>query len=116
MSRQSLRWILPIAVVSILLGTVIAHFASANPDGLEKVAHRQDFAKNERPVASAPLPNYEVPWFKGPIGKTVVGLFGVVLVFLFVYGLGRLLALRPSAAPTDEDPTGATEHATPPGT
>jgi len=110
MTRGTLRWLVPLAAVALVLAVGLAHLASSKPDGLEKVALQQDFAKLEKTTASAPMPDYEVSALKGavggPVARTAAGLFGVLLTFGLVLGLGKLLARRRRAtdrtpAPTD---------------
>ncbi|MFH2007755.1 MAG: PDGLE domain-containing protein [bacterium] len=101
---KRLRWLLPLAVVALLLGAVVAHFASSRPDGLERVAEQQGFPK-ERAVAKAPMPDYQLPWLRTPLSKSLAGLAGVLLTFGAVMGVGRLLSRRRRSS-TDEGPHG----------
>ncbi len=98
---KRLRWLLPLIVVALLLGTVVAHLASSRPDGLERVAEQQGFAA-ERPVVRAPLADYQAPWLQTTLGKSVAGLAGVLLTFGVVVGVGRLLSRRRRSSIADE--------------
>lgn len=115
MTRRALRWLVPLAVVTLLLAVAIAHLASSNPDGLERVAQQQDFARKGKTTAAAPMPEYEVSALRGALGRpaarTAAGLSGVLLTFGLLLGLGRLVSRRrrgqpdPSApAPRDRSP------------
>ncbi len=101
MKRRSVRWLLPLAVVVLLLAGVAVHFASPNPDGLEKVAERQGFANRESPILAAPVPDYELPWYKTSLGKSLVGVGGTLIAFGVVYGLGLALRRRRSTDTAD---------------
>ncbi|HUF39237.1 MAG TPA: energy-coupling factor ABC transporter permease [Anaerolineales bacterium] len=82
-------WILPGLMVTgaVLL---LAPFASASPDGLERVAEDLGFiAAAQDPVLNL-LPDYTIP----AIGETALssiaaGVVGVILILLLFYALGR---------------------------
>lgn len=98
MTRRALRWLVPLAAVALVLAVGIAHLASSQPDGLERVAEQQRFAHKEQATAAAPMPDYEVSALRGamgrPLAKTVGGLAGVLLTFGLVLGIGKLVARR----------------------
>lgn len=88
---------LGILLVALGVAAVLAPFASSWPDGLEKVAEMLGFAHRAEmaPLASAPIPDYEMPGVSNPrFATTVAGVVGTVLVFAGVYGLAALLAAR----------------------
>ena len=55
------RLVLPLGVLSLLIGGVLVHLASSQPDGLETVADRQGFADRERPTTAAVFPDRSSP-------------------------------------------------------
>lgn len=90
------KWLLPLAVVTLVTGGLLVHLASEKPDGLETVAGRLGFADKETKLLPAPLPDYQLPWHKTALGKSVVGIGGAFAAFGFVYGLGLALRRRRS--------------------
>jgi cobalt/nickel transport protein len=87
--------------VCLLLATFLSPFASAAPDGLERVAADRGFLRHaeEAPLwRSSPLPDYEVPGVRGTRAATgLAGLAGTLIVFGLSLGIGRLLARRRSS-------------------
>jgi cobalt/nickel transport system permease protein len=86
---------LALAAVLVLLSP----FASAAPDGLERVAENLGFLETERgPVVQTPagvLPDYTVPGLAGEQLSTILaGLIGVVIVVALAYGVTLLLRRR----------------------
>jgi hypothetical protein len=71
--------------VAVALATAASPFASASPDGLEKVAEQQGFADRGRLAAvqeHAPVPDYALPGASDPrIATGAAGLAGSLLVF-----------------------------------
>jgi hypothetical protein len=87
--------------VAIGLATAVSPFASASPDGLEKVAEQQAFLEQGRlaPVQeSAPAPDYAFPGVDDPrLATALAGFTGTLLVFAL--GAGAVaVARRPRAA------------------
>ena len=78
-------------LVALLLAGVVSIYASGRPDGLERVAEDQGFARQaeENPTADGPLAGYELGERGGVGGAGVVG----VLVVLVIAG-GGAYALR----------------------
>lgn len=66
-------------LIALAMAALIAPFASILPDGLEKVAETRGFSAKATTLFSALLPDYLMP-------------LGVLIVFVLVYGLGRLLS------------------------
>ncbi len=91
-STRRWTWLLPLAVVTLALAGLLVHAASEQPDGLEKVAEGQGFGGREAPVHEAPVPDYELPWYRTALGKSLVGVGGAALTFGLLYVMG--LALR----------------------
>jgi PDGLE domain len=82
--------------VAVGLATAVSPFASANPDGLEKVAETKAFV-DERKLApiqeDSPAPDYAFPGVEDPrLATGLSGFVGTLAVFALGYGLA--LALR----------------------
>jgi hypothetical protein len=96
MSRRSVGlFVLGGLAVALLLAFVVSPWASSEPDGLERVAIDQGFARNATGHASAgsPLADYSV----SGVGHSWLstGLSGVIGVLLcFALGLGLVFAIR----------------------
>ena len=96
-----MRWFTVLALaVAIGLATAVSPFASASPDGLEKVAADNGFVEQGKlaPVQEdAPVADYAVPGVDDPrLATGLAGFTGTV----FVFGLGYVVALiarRPRA-------------------
>jgi PDGLE domain len=87
--------------VAIGLATAVSPFASASPDGLEKVARDEAFVAQSRPApvqASAPAPGYAFPGVDDPrLATALAGFAGTLLVFAL--GAGAVAVIRrPRAA------------------
>lgn len=95
--RGSRGWVVAGLLVSLAV-VLLAPLASANPDGLQRVA--MDLGFMERGIA-APyriLPGYTVPFLGETAASTVVaGAFGVIVVSLVTISLVRLV--RRTASP-----------------
>lgn len=82
-------------VVAIVVGAAL--WASADPDGLERVAGDHGFlgAAEDNPLVI--LADYVFPGLDGPIATILAGVIGVAIVFSVAWIIGRLLARRRSA-------------------
>ncbi|MCC6629172.1 MAG: PDGLE domain-containing protein [Chloroflexi bacterium] len=93
--RGDRRWIavgLAVAAAVVLL----APLASADPDGLERVAEDLGFLEQQTVAAYTVLPDYTIPFLgETSLSTIVAGLIGVALVAAVVIGAARLLR-RPS--------------------
>jgi hypothetical protein len=82
--------------VAIGLATAVSPFASASPDGLEKVAADQAFLDQGRLHSvqeSAPVPDYAFPGIDDPrLATALAGFTGTLLVFGL--GAGAVAVLR----------------------
>jgi cobalt/nickel transport system permease protein len=83
----------------VVLGLVlfVAPFASAWPDGLEKVAEALGFsgAAMQQAVVNSPIPDYQVPGIGSSVLSNILaGVFGTVIVFILSYALARLLTSK----------------------
>jgi cobalt/nickel transport system permease protein len=87
-----------LAAAAILLAVFGVLFASADPDGLEKLAERVGISGHARNLIVAPLADYELQgagwsWIR----KAGAGLVGVAILTVAVLLLGRLIARRKDA-------------------
>ena len=95
--RSLLRryWWIPGIAITALVVIVLAPLASGDPDGLEWVAGEQGFVQVAQDALYRIFPDYTIPGVDDPLVSTVLaGLIGVGIVFLIMFGLGRLLARR----------------------
>jgi len=84
-----------IILLSILIAILAAFFASANPDGLEKVAESLGFIESgvER---SSVMTDYTVPFISNPgISTSAAGILGILLI-LGVFWLTTLVLKKAS--------------------
>jgi hypothetical protein len=95
-------WVVGLAIAALIV-IVLAPLASADPDGLERVAEDQGFLERARDAIYNVFPEYHLPFIEDPVLSTIAaGLVGITLVFGAMWLLGRLLARRrtpPSAEP-----------------
>lgn len=83
-----------IAVVIVSLASL---FASASPDGLERVAEDLGFLDRGQAPAFELLPEYSIPGLDGTASSAAAGVLGVVIVVVILLVLGRIAARRGSA-------------------
>jgi cobalt/nickel transport system permease protein len=94
-SASSGRALQAIALAALLLAVVGVLFASAQPDGLEKLAETIGLAGREQTVVAAPVPDYELAWTDSPwVRKAAAGVLGLGIIYLVCLGLGRLIKGR----------------------
>jgi PDGLE domain len=91
--------------VAVALATFVSPYASANPDGLEKVAGEKGFLENGRLHSlqdDSPIPDYAFPGIDNErLATAVAGFVGTLLVFAAGYGIAALVRRR-------QDPVHAT--------
>jgi cobalt/nickel transport system permease protein len=84
-------------VISLGVGMFVSPFASAWPDGLEKVAETLGFLERavESPRVPAPIPDYVLPGIASRAWATALaGGVGTAVVFVVVLGVARLIVRR----------------------
>jgi cobalt/nickel transport system permease protein len=87
-----------LALAAVLLAAVGILFASAHPDGLEKLAETLGLASRARTLFSTPLADYKLPFLDSSwFGKASAGLLGLALIYGLCLLVGRLLSRRRSA-------------------
>ena len=85
-----------VALTAILLASIGITFASASPDGLEKVIEQTGSAG--RSLFQSPLAEYQIEALgSGWAPKAAAGVAGVVLVFALCSGVARLVRHRGQA-------------------
>ena len=89
--------------LAVGLATAVSPFASANPDGLEKVAEEKKFLDEGRLAGSqedSPIPDYAFPGIENELVATgLAGFVGTLAVFAIGYGLAYLLRRREPGTP-----------------
>lgn len=99
-SRGGAGW----AIAGLVIALVVVFFsplASADPDGLERVAEDMGFLAQSQDAPYTLLPDYTIPFLGETAVSTIVaGLVGALIVAALAYGVGRWLsgsAARPAA-------------------
>ncbi len=91
--QQEFRgWSIPIVAIFLIAG-VLSLFASAWPDGLEKVAENMgfiDLADKVRVIVPTPLADYGIEGL-GPIGTSIAGLVGAAVCFAVAFGIAKVV-------------------------
>lgn len=91
-------WVIGGAVVVLLL-VLLAPFASASPDGLERVAGSLGFLHQGASSPYTILPDYTIPFLGQTSASTIVaGLIGAAVVGFLAVGVVRLLRRRSVSA------------------
>jgi hypothetical protein len=88
-------WVVGLAVAALIV-IILAPLASADPDGLERVAEDHGFLQTARDALYSIIPDYTVPGIDGNLSTILAGLIGIVIVFGLMVLLGRLLVRRRS--------------------
>lgn len=101
MNRMSTRIFVILALaVAVGLATAISPYASASPDGLEKVAEKKNFIDDGKLHSiqdDSPIPDYAFPGIDNErVAAGVAGFCGVLFVFALGYGIAYLIRRRDS--------------------
>lgn len=95
--RQTLLVGLTFAIIIVALSPL----ASAQPDGLERVAEDQGFIEQARDAPYQVLPDYSVPGVSNERVSTILaGLIGLALVTAGTLAAGRLLTRGRTRVPS----------------
>jgi cobalt/nickel transport system permease protein len=94
MQTDTRRWIIVATVVTLVVVVAASFLASGDPDGLERVAEDQGFMEAGEEAPYEIIPDYTVPGIDGELSTLLAGVIGVAVMFVLVWGLGRLLARR----------------------
>jgi cobalt/nickel transport system permease protein len=84
-------------VIALITVSLAALFASASPDGLERVAEDLGFLDQGQGPAFELLPDYTIPGIDGTVSTILAGGVGVGIVVVILLLLGRVAARRRSA-------------------
>ncbi len=99
------RWLALIAagLSAALLLALFSPLASKSPDGLERVAEDQGFARAEKEAPFHVLADYAFPWVSNEVvANSLAGVAGVLIVAGVASGLALVLARR-GGQPSDLD-------------
>lgn len=92
--KGGLGWVIGGAVVVLLL-VLLAPFASASPDGLERVAENLGFLGQGASAPFTLLPDYTIPLLgETSLSTIIAGLVGAAIVGFLAIGVARLLRRR----------------------
>lgn len=102
--RPRQRMAAPAAATVLLAAVVLASagvtFASAFPDGLEKLSEQIGIAERAQNILSSPFSDYEARGLGSTWAtKAVAGVAGVTIMFAISLGIIRLLRSRPGRSP-----------------
>lgn len=85
--------------VAVGLASAVSPFASANPDGLEKVAEEKAFLDDGKLHSiqdESPIPDYAFPGVENErLATALAGFVGTLGVFALGYGLAYVVRRRP---------------------
>ncbi|MBH8561292.1 energy-coupling factor ABC transporter permease [Nostoc sp. CENA67] len=90
--QQFKGWLVPVVSIFLIAG-VLSLFASAWPDGLEKVAENLGFihlGEKVRVIVPTPLANYGIEGL-GQIGTSIAGLIGAAVCFAVAFGIAKVV-------------------------
>ena len=98
--------------LAVGLATAVSPFASASPDGLEKVAEEKQFLDRGKLAGiqeDSPIPDYAFPGVENErVATGLAGFFGTLGVFAIGFGIAFVLRRRPdSGRPTAGPPATA---------
>jgi cobalt/nickel transport system permease protein len=100
MSRSFRNWLLATAAICVVIVVTASLWASADPDGLERVAEDLGFIDQGEAPGFQLLPDYTIPGLDGPTSTIVAGLVGMAIVVVLMLVVGKLLARRSRAQAT----------------
>lgn len=96
--RGAWWWVVGLGIAALVV-IILAPMASPDPDGLERIAEDKGFLEQAQDALYNILPDYTIPGIDDPTVTTILaGLVGLAIVFLVMWGLGRVLARRNSGA------------------
>lgn len=84
-------------LVSIAAAAFLSPLASQNPDGLERVAQDKGFIQvsEGKEAIKSPMSDYLMPGVKNQtMAGSLAGVFGTIIVFGAMFGLGKLFMKR----------------------
>lgn len=105
MTRSTRIVVLLGLMVALVLAGVVSHYASSSPDGLNRVAVDEGFAKGEKahPLGDSPLSGYAVKGVDDDrLSGGLAGMAGVGATFAL--GAALTMAVRRKGEPSAEQP------------
>lgn len=94
--RGGMGWVVVGALIALAV-VIISPFASADPDGLERVAIDVGFIDAGLDAPYEIIPDYTIPFLgESGLSTIVAGLIGAAIVGLVVFGLLKLLRRKPA--------------------
>ena len=90
--RRRPGWVLVALLVALGVVVAAALWASADPDGLERVAEDIGFLDAAEGSPFSVIADYVFPGMDGPLATILAGAIGVLLVFGLVWLVGRGLS------------------------
>jgi ABC-type Fe3+ transport system permease subunit len=87
-------WWAAALVIAAVVVILASSFASADPDGLERVAEDKGFIDTAQGASYEIIPDYTVPGIDGTISTILAGIIGIAIVFGVMLLVGRLVARR----------------------
>ncbi len=91
-SRGGVGWVIAGLVIALAV-VFFSPLASADPDGLERVAEDMGFLAQGQDAPFTILPDYTIPFLGETAVSTIVaGLVGALIVAALAYGVGRWLS------------------------
>lgn len=91
---RSRAWVVVALGIAVAVVVAAALWASADPDGLERVAEDIGFIGAGQDSPFQVIADYVFPGLDGPMATILAGVIGIVVVLAIVWGLGKLLARR----------------------
>ncbi len=96
--RGGMRWVVVGALIALIV-LIASPFASANPDGLERVAIDLGFINTGQEFAYKILPDYTIPLLgETGISTILAGLIGAAIVGGLIIGLTWFIRRKPAKA------------------
>jgi cobalt/nickel transport system permease protein len=87
-------WVVPGVLISLAV-VLLSPLASADPDGLERVATDLGFIEAGQPAPYSIIPDYTVPFLgETPLSTIVAGVIGMVVVGAVIVLIGRGMKAR----------------------
>jgi cobalt/nickel transport system permease protein len=87
-------WVVAGLIISLIV-VLLSPFASANPDGLERVAENMGFLDTAQSAPYEILPDYTVPFLGETALSTIVaGVIGLIVVGIIVVLLGQRMKAK----------------------
>ncbi len=90
--RRHPGWIFVALLVVLSVVVAAALWASADPDGLERVAEDIGFMDAAEGSPFSVIADYVFPGMDGPLATILAGAIGVLLLFGLVWLVGRALS------------------------